>query len=51
MFQAPDASLAIVGHHAGMSLEPAMAISAVLAELAEEERCAEEKFAKRVEEI
>ncbi|CAK9115281.1 unnamed protein product [Durusdinium trenchii] len=32
------ASLAFVGHHAGMSLEPAMAMAAVLAELAEEER-------------
>lgn len=38
--QAPfrTASLAIVGHHAGMSLEPAMAMAAILAELAEEER-------------
>ena len=35
---ASGAFLAIVGHHAAMSLEPAMALSAVLAELAEEER-------------
>eukprot|EP00434_Breviolum_minutum_P003354 symbB.v1.2.002950.t1/scaffold164.1/size290097/4 len=32
------ASLAIIGHHAGMSLEPAMVIAGILAEVAEDER-------------
>ena len=33
-----EVHLAVLGHHAGMSLEPAMTLAAVLAELAEEER-------------
>ena len=40
VFSAPEgASLAIIGHHAGMSLEPAMVIAGMLAEVAEDERC------------
>ncbi|CAE7247409.1 unnamed protein product [Symbiodinium sp. CCMP2592] len=34
----PVFRLAVVGHHAGMSLEPAMVMAAALAELAEEEK-------------
>ncbi|CAJ1437939.1 unnamed protein product [Effrenium voratum] len=36
--EAGSVVLAVVGHHSGMSLEPAAAMGAVLAELAEEER-------------